>query len=159
MKFDFDARFNYTNIVMRDVLNRQDLERLIADFYDEMLQDPIVGHIFVDVAAIDLQHHLPIIVNFWQDALFRQADQKKSYTGNALAKHLELSEKIPLKAGHFTRWLYLFFQAIDRNFEGPNAELMKTRAELVAKSISAAIDSRKKSELNLVLGRESPTRE
>lgn len=138
---------------MKDVLNRHDLELLIADFYEAMLKDPIVGFIFTDVAKINLEDHLPIIVDFWQDVLFRQARNPKAYTGNALAKHVELSQKIPLKAGHFTRWLYLFFKAVDSNFEGENADKIKQRAELVAKSISAAIDSGKKSSLNLVLER------
>lgn len=130
-----------------DVLERADLEQIIERFYDNMLKDPIVGFIFTDVAKIHLQSHLPLIVDFWQDILLKS----KKYHGNALQKHLELNQKIALKPGHFTRWLYLFNAAVDQQHAGENAELMKHRAELVANSISAAITDRKKGEMKLVL--------
>ncbi|NND00298.1 MAG: hypothetical protein HKN85_08965, partial [Gammaproteobacteria bacterium] len=77
------------------------------------------------------------------------------YTGNTLAKHLELNELIALKPGHFTRWLYLFERAVRENFHGPNANLMMKRSVIVAQSISAAITERKKSQMHLTLkGRE-----
>lgn len=131
----------------KDVTNKQHIEDIVARFYDKMLQDSIVGFIFTDVAKIDLEHHLPLIVNFWSDIVFKE----KTYHGNALQKHLDLSEKLALKPGHFTRWLYLFGEAVDAKHTGQNAELMKQRAEMVAKSISAAITDRKKGEMVLTL--------
>jgi len=130
-----------------DVTNRRDIEDIVTRFYDDMLKDPIVGYIFTDVAKIDLPEHLPLIINFWDDIVFKH----KNYRGNALQKHLELNQTLSLTPGHFTRWLYLFAKAIDAKYAGDNAELMKKRAELVAQSISAAITERKKGEMNLVL--------
>ena len=134
---------------LRDVMNHADVEDIVARFYDDMLQDSIVGFIFTDVAKIDLESHLPIIANFWSDILFKQ----KHYQGNALKKHLELNQLINLMPGHFTRWLYLFTKAVDQEHAGSNVELMKTRAEMIAKSISAAISERKKGDMELVLPR------
>lgn len=131
----------------KDVLDRADLEDIVARFYQTMLKDPIVGFIFTDVANIDLEHHLPIIVDFWADNLFGE----HRYTGNPLRKHLDLHEKMPLTPGHFTRWLYLFENAVDEKHAGSNARTMKHRAEMVAKSISAAITARKRGEMDLVL--------
>lgn len=130
-----------------DVINRADIEDIVARFYETMLQDPIVGFIFTDVAKIDLEHHLPLITDFWADSLFRE----RNYHGNPLRKHLEIHEKLPLVPGHFTRWLYLFNKAVDEKHQGSNAEQMKFRAEMVAKSISAAISDRKRADMNLVL--------
>ncbi|MBX2847605.1 MAG: group III truncated hemoglobin [Acidiferrobacterales bacterium] len=130
-----------------DVLSENDVEEIVKRFYDEMLEDPIVGFIFTEVAKIDLEHHLPIINNFWTDILFK----RKTYRGNALQKHVELNRMIRLKEGHFTRWLFLFRKAVDKNHAGVNAELMKTRAEMVAKTISATISERKKSDMHLTL--------
>lgn len=132
-----------------DVQAHADVQQIVERFYAQMLEDPIVGFIFTDVAKIDLQEHLPIIVNFWSDILFKQNE----YTGNALRKHLQLNQLIALKPGHFTRWLYLFNHAVDECHAGANAQLMKARAEMVAKSISAAITDRKKGEMQLVLRR------
>jgi hemoglobin len=132
---------------VKDVLQRSDIEDIVDRFYDVMLKDPIVGFIFTSVANINLQHHLPVIVDFWDDSLFKQ----NNYSGNTLQKHLDIHQKMPLKSGHFTRWLYLFNQAVDQKHAGDNAQLMKSRAELVAKSISAALVKGKRGDMNLVL--------
>ena len=135
---------------MQDVRTRADIERIIASFYDATLADPIIGFIFTDVAKIDLDEHLPIINDFWEDALLRSSDKK--YHGNTLAVHLHLAEKIALRPGHFTRWLYLFERAVDESNAGLVAEKMKQRARSVAKSISAALTAGKRGNMKLTLG-------
>lgn len=150
---------------MRDVENRADLEQIVRQFYQQMLADPIIGFIFTEIAQIELEAHIPIIVNFWSDVVLRpkvlrpkvlkskNSVQNKKYFGNVLQKHLELNKLISLKPGHFTRWLYLFGKAVDASHAGSNAELMKDRAELVAKAISGAILGRKKGDINLSLSK------
>jgi len=125
--------------MLKDVSNRADIEEIVAQFYQQVLKDPIVGFIFTDIAKIHLETHLPIIVDFWSDSLFRE----NTYKGNPLQTHLELSEKMALRAGHFTRWLYLFNKTIDALHEGENAEKMKERAEMVAKSIAVVTINRR----------------
>ena len=129
----------------KDIKNRADIDLIVREFYELLLVDSIVGFIFSDVARIDLESHLPIIVNFWSDIVFAGSKVKPTrlYHGNTLAKHLELNRLIALKPGHFTRWLYLFNKALEQNFSGSNAKLMKDRAASVAQSISAAITERK----------------
>ncbi|MFT6409025.1 MAG: hemoglobin [Arenicella sp.] len=131
----------------KDVLLRSDIEDIVARFYDVMLKDPIIGFIFTNVANISLEHHLPIIVDFWDDSLFKNSN----YSGNTLQKHLNIHQKMPLRPGHFTRWLFLFNRAVDYRHAGENAERMKSRAELVAKSIAAALVKGKRGDMNLVL--------
>lgn len=138
---------------MHDVRDRADIEAIVTAFYAEMLKDPIIGFIFTDIAAIDLEHHLPLIVDFWEDALFMQNAKQtpKKYTGNTLSVHLKLAEKIPLRAGHFTRWLYLFERAVNAQADGDNAQKMKQRARSVAKSIAAALSAAKRADMHLTL--------
>ena len=131
----------------KDVIHRADIEDIVERFYDAVLQDPIIGFIFNDVAKINLEHHLPLIVDFWADNLFQQ----QSYKGNTLQKHLDIHQQMPLRPGHFTRWLFLFNKAVDQRHEGENACLMKQRAERVAKSISAALVKSKRGNMRLVL--------
>lgn len=130
-----------------DVLDRSDIQDIVERFYQTMMKDPIVGYLFTDIAKIDLENHLPIIVDFWADILFKE----RSYHGNPLAKHQSLNSKVPLRPGHFTRWLYLFNIAVDAKHDGKNADLMKSRAEGVAKTISASLVNAKRKDLNLVL--------
>ena len=140
-----------------DVHSRADIEQIVERFYADVLNDPIIGFIFTEIAKIELQAHLPLIVDFWCDVVLRQnigagnAVKKKRYAGNVLRKHLELNEIIALKPGHFTRWLYLFEKAVRAGFHGPKANLMMKRAEVVAQSISAALTDRKKSAMHLTL--------
>jgi len=134
-------------MLKNDVQDRVDITNIVTRFYDAMLQDSIIGFIFTDVAKIDLEEHLPIIIDFWEDSLFRT----RHYEGNTLRKHLDISAKMALTPGHFTRWLYLFNQAVEKDHAGPNVDRMKYRAEMVAKAISAAITDGKKTDMNLVL--------
>jgi len=134
-------------MLKKDVLQRSDIEDIVVHFYDEMLKDPIVGFIFTDVAKINLEQHLPIIVDFWDDVIFKQ----NNYRGNTLQKHLHVHQKLPLRPGHFTRWLFLFTKAVNQYHHGSNAELMIKRAELVAKSISAALVKGRRGDTQLVL--------
>ena len=136
-----------------DVIDRADIEDIVARFYQSVLKDPIIGFIFTDIAKIDLPEHLPIIVDFWADSLFGS----KEYSGNTLRKHTDIHQKMPLRPGHFTRWLFLFNKAVDDQHSGPNADQMKRRAEMVAKSISAAITENKRANMNLVLNKSDGT--
>lgn len=138
---------------MNDVRNRTDVATIVENFYAQALADPIIGFIFTDIAKIELSTHLPLVTDFWADLLFTDGLLDKRYQGNVLQVHVKLAQKIPLRAGHFTRWLYLFHKAVDANFSGPNAERMKQRAESVASSISAALTAGKRGDMNLVLGR------
>ncbi len=131
----------------KDVLQRSDIEDIVARFYAVTLKDPIVGFIFTDVAQINLEHHLPIIVNFWSDVVFKE----HNYSGNTLQKHIDVHRKMSLRTGHFTRWLFLFNKAVEEFHSGENARLMMSRAELVAKSIAAALVNGKRADMNLVL--------
>jgi hemoglobin len=137
----------------KDIENRADIDLIVCDFYEQVLSDPIIGFIFTDIAKIDLELHLPLIGDFWFDMILgsKESELAKRYRGNALRSHLELNSLIDLKPGHFTRWLYLFTNSVDRHFQGSNAEQMKKRAVMVAQSISAAIMSNKKGDMNLVL--------
>ena len=134
-------------MLKKDVTQRADIEDIVARFYDAVLVDPIVGFIFTDIAKIQLEQHLPIISDFWDDVVFRG----RKYGGNPLLKHLEIHQKMPLSPGHFTRWLFLFEKAVNERHAGVNAKKMLDRAELVAKSISAALVKAKRGEMNLVL--------
>lgn len=132
---------------MNDVVNREDIDDIIRRFYQAMLEDSIIGFIFTDVARIDLESHLPIIGDFWHDSLFGT----KLYSNNTLEKHLAIHAKLPLKEGHFTRWLYLFDKAVTEKHQGDNAKAMLKTADRIAKTISASLGDKKRSGLRLSL--------
>jgi len=122
-------------MALKDIEDLQDIEVVLRSFYPKAFADPIIGFMFTDVAKADLEEHVSKVKHFWNKAMFNKGD----YDTNVLKKHTDLSAVVPLKAGHFTRWLYLFEKAIDDNFSGENAEQMRKRAHLIADSINGAI--------------------
>ena len=120
---------------MRDIKNRDDLVMLMDAFYSRMLKDVEVGYIFTDVAKLNLEHHLPLLADFWNNALFHSG----GYKNNVVQIHKDLNEKETLTPEHFKRWLLLLGETIDDNFIGEVAEKMKLRASQVGMTIQAKL--------------------
>ena len=58
----------------KDIENREDIDLLMQSFYSKAITDEQIGYIFTNVAKLDLEHHLPIIGDFWETLLFRTGD-------------------------------------------------------------------------------------
>jgi hemoglobin len=111
-----------------DITTREDCERLVRAFYERALTDPVIGFIFTDVARLDLEAHLPRIASFWETILLGA----HSYGGGAFAPHALIHRQVPLRAGHFERWLWLWHTTVDELFAGERAQLAKAHATRVA---------------------------
>lgn len=114
-----------------DIENRDDIVYMVSTFYRKATKDPLIGFFFTDVAAIDLEEHLPVMYNFWENLLF----QTGNYHGGMMYKHILLHQKEPLRSQHFARWFELFSQTIDGAFAGPKAEEAKRRARMVIQTM------------------------
>ncbi len=114
-----------------DIETRLDIDRLMNVFYERAMFDPVIGYIFTDVAHLDLEHHLPIIGDFWESLLF--GTQTYALHGrNPLHVHKALDSKSPLTKQHFERWLEIFTATVDDLFAGERADHIKTRAAAIA---------------------------
>ena len=111
-----------------DIETRADCERLVRTFYGRALNDPIIGFIFVDVAKLDLEAHVPRITSFWETILLGA----RSYGGGAFRPHAQIHLQVPLRRAHFEQWLNLWRSTVDELFEGERAELAKAHAARVA---------------------------
>jgi hemoglobin len=111
-----------------DISSREDIEKMIIHFYEKVKPDPVIGFIFTTVVKIDWEHHIPVIVDFWETILLDNPVYKK----NAMEIHFKLDKKIPLQKLHFETWLSLFNSTVDELFEGKLAALAKTRAKSIA---------------------------
>ena len=120
-----------TNMDKHDIQNRTDIMHLISTFYTHAMQDDIIGYFFTEVAHINLEEHLPVMYDFWENVLF----QANKYHGDAMQKHVVLNQKSPLRPEHFERWLTLFTQTLDDSFTGPVTEQTRQRARHIAMTI------------------------
>lgn len=112
----------------KDIENREDLLLLMQEFYKKLLADDAINYLFTDVAKIDLPHHLPILVDFWDSILF----QSDTYRKNAMQPHMVLHQKSPLQKKHFEIWLDYFKETVDKLFEGVKAFSVKEKATSIA---------------------------
>lgn len=111
-----------------DIVRRADIEKFIILFYEKVKQDATIGFIFNEVVHMNWDHHIPVIVDFWETILLDNPVYKK----NAMEVHYDLNSKVKLQKEHFTSWLFLFNAAADELFAGKKTELAKTRAKAIA---------------------------
>jgi hemoglobin len=122
---------------VRDIEHRGDCERLVRAFYSRAMTDPMIGWIFVDVAELDLEAHVPVIASFWETILLGA----QSYRGGAFRPHAELHAKVRLRSGHFERWLALWRTTVDELFAGARAELAKAHATRVGHAFHSRLEA------------------
>lgn len=114
-----------------DIATREDIDRLLRDFYGRAMQDPLIGYLFTDVAHLDLETHLPVIGNFWEAVLFH----RPVYRGNPMLQHHALHAMSPLRSEHFQRWVAIWCDCVDALFAGPVADEARRRAAIVAEAM------------------------
>lgn len=118
-----------------DIADRDDLTELLRDFYGRAFRDDLLGPVFVDVARMDLEQHLPTICDFWETVLFRTG----SYRRNALQPHMRLHGRTELTPAHFDRWLALWQATVTDRHAGPNADLARLQGRRIAGAMSRRI--------------------
>ena len=117
----------------RDIETRSDIESLLVNFYGAAMADSEIGHHF---ERLNLDHHLPMIANFWEKILFGNP----VYFYNPLSFHQVLHAHSPLLPEHFAHWVSIFTATVDRLFEGETADLAKTRANAIADVLSQKLN-------------------
>ena len=106
-------------------LGEHDLHDLLTAFYVAVEDDPLLAPYF---ASLDMQAHMPRIVDFWSTMLFHTG----RYTGSAFQPHAQMPG---LTAQHFAHWVATLERTIDARFAGPNASRMKDLAHRIAYSM------------------------
>lgn len=108
-----------------DIKNRADVERLVQSFYGKAVKDEAIAHFFTH---LDLEEHLPRIVDFWESLLFGE----RVFDGNPMQVHMQLSKTRPMNAAHFAQWLMLWQESVNGMFSGPKATEAIARSESIA---------------------------
>lgn len=119
-------------IVKSDLDSRPQVERFVEQFYQRLLRDEVLAPIFLDVAAVDLEHHLPHIKDYWCKLLLGE----REYRRHTMNIHRELHGKQALVPSDFQRWLDYFNTTLDTGFSGPQAE----KARRIAAAIAANME-------------------
>lgn len=67
---------------MNDIQSDKDVEVLVHDFYSKVQVNDRPGYIFNDVAKVDWDDHLPKMVSFWSNFLFKRAGTRGALFGS-----------------------------------------------------------------------------
>ena len=119
----------------RDLDSREQVERFVDSFYAVLLKDEVLAPIFIDVAAIELAHHLPHIKNYWAKLLLGDS----SYRRHTMNIHRRLHGKRALSEADFQRWLGTFVEVLDAGWEGPRAQKAKRIAAAIAGNMQQSL--------------------
>lgn len=117
---------------MNDIQNDEDIKKLVHSFYHKVEQDERLGYIFNDFARVDWEKHLPNMVDFWSNLLFRT----RRYKGRPFRQHLPL----PIRKEDFSRWYGLFEATVNEHFSGEKADYAKEMAGKIASSFSVRLE-------------------
>ena len=112
----------------KDIETREELEEFLKAFYKKAFADELIGHFFTEVVPLDLKTHIPVIANFWESVVFNSHGYRKNVM--EVHKHIHLLSRIT--KGHLDRWIKIFTETLEEQFEGRNTELMKQRARSIA---------------------------
>jgi hemoglobin len=121
--------------VKADLDSRQNIEVLVELFYGRLLVDELLAPIFLEVAAVDLEIHLPHIKNYWCKLLLGE----RAYQRHTMDIHRQLHSKRRLKPEDFERWLQTFIEAVDTDFCGVRAERAKSVAATIAANMAKSL--------------------
>ena len=111
---------------MKELLNRNDIELLITEFYTNLLQIEEMKPVF---EGLNLTEHVPKIVNFWAFVLL----DEEGYRTNVFDKHIRL----PIKPHMFDTWFDTWKKTVRKSFFGEKAELAIQRAEVLSHTFKA----------------------
>ena len=109
----------------KEITNRNDVGKIVRAFYSKVRLDETLGPIFNGIIT-NWEEHLERLTDFWNMNLFGG----KAYTGNPIDTHQHVDDQTPggITPYHFGTWLNLWFETIDAEYEGANADIMKRRA-------------------------------
>jgi hemoglobin len=110
----------------------------MSAFYAKAMADDVIGRFFTEVVPLDLEHHLPIIGDFWESVLLG-TPAYRAHNRNPLQLHAEIDARESLHPAHFQRWLELFRKTVDALFAGPRAEFAKQRSGMIARRMMDVI--------------------
>ncbi|MFI5451379.1 group III truncated hemoglobin [Pedobacter sp. UC225_61] len=115
----------------KDIENIQDIQQLVAAFYEKIQKDVLLGDLFAAKIG-DWPKHLEKMYRFWETVLLEQ----HTYSGSPFLPHATM----PLTGQHFDRWLAIWKETINLYFQGIKANEAKWRGEAMAAMFLAKIE-------------------
>lgn len=105
--------------------NKNKFNEALAEFYERVKKDDILGALFIKHVS-NWDSHLKKIEIFWENHL----ESPGLYKGNPLLVHQKLHDRDPLNQEMFSRWLTLF-ESTMKEFLGDDAKKAIIKARII----------------------------
>jgi hemoglobin len=114
-------------------ISRDDITRVVKQFYSAVRSDAVLGPIFAhSIATDDWPEHEAKIVRFWANAILNEKD----YSGNPMMVHKAQGQ---VKPEHFEIWLALFKCTVDRVLPSIPAQQFNHLAQRIGASLKMGL--------------------
>ena len=101
----------------------------------EVLADPQLAPIFLDVAGIQIEEHFPRIISYWEKLLLGKTD----YQRHTMNIHREVDAQQQFTSEDFVRWYALFEATANQSFAGDKTERAKRVAKKIANNMAQSL--------------------
>lgn len=114
---------------MQELSSRPAVSLLVRSFYAKVRKDELLGPVFNE-RITDWEEHLERLTDFWESNLLFA----RKYKGNPVQVHIDVDQdNAPgIDQKLFGKWLQLWYETLDANFHGDNAQIAKNRARNMA---------------------------
>lgn len=123
---------------MSDISSYRDIEFLVRTFYDKVKNDNVLGNIFEEIIGDKWEDHIVRMSIYWNALIL----EKKHHCEKEFQKYA----KLPIGKKYFERWTLLFFETVNANFDGENAD----EAKLIAIKIALYFEPQYRQDINLL---------
>lgn len=114
-----------------DIRSREEVDVLVGKFYERVRAHEELGPIFEGVIQ-DWPRHLIHLGDFWEMILLRTGPGAGQFNPTKVHQEVDFKVEHIIEQAHFGNWLELWFETIERYFEGPNADYAKEHARRMA---------------------------
>jgi len=119
------------NAFARFAVTRDQIDRVVAQFYARVRRDETLGPIFASHIT-DWPPHEEKISRFWANAILSERD----YHGNPMQAHIAAGN---VKEGHFAHWLSLFDEVLEQELPRETAQAWSYLAHRIGRGLSMGL--------------------
>lgn len=121
-----------------DLDNKETIKVFVEDFYEKVLEDDILAHIFIDIAKINIEEHFLKIRSYWEKMLLKDP----AYKNHMMNIHRDVYAKFPFSTTEFERWVKLFVETVEADYQGPMADRAVKLANTIAFNMDTVLNKR-----------------
>lgn len=115
-----------------DLDSRTSIHNFVVEFYRAIIFDDLLQEVFEEIAEVDWDAHIPLLVDYWCRVLLGDT----RYNGTMLATHQHVNDIETFRPEWFDQWHQLFMETLDAGWAGPLTERAKEHAEKNLQSLA-----------------------